>query len=44
MIGSINQYKVKDIKEWFKPDTPQDAINLICKMLEFNPTKRPTAE
>ena len=43
MIGSINQFRVKDIKDWFKSDTPPDAINLICKMLEFNPNKRPTA-
>ena len=43
MIGSISQFKVKDIKDWFKPDTPSDAINLVCKMLEFNPKKRPTA-
>lgn len=44
MISSISQNKVKNIKEWFKPDTPQEAISLICRMLEFNPKKRPTAE
>ena len=43
MIGSINNIKTKPVKEWFKNDTPTDAINLIVKMLEFNPTKRPTA-
>ena len=44
MIGSVSQFKVKNIKDWFKSDTPSDAINLISKMLEFNPTKRPTAQ
>ena len=44
MIGSISQFKVKNIKDWFKSDTPSDAINLITRMLEFNPTKRPTAQ
>ena len=43
MIGSVNQFKVKAIKDWFKPDTPTEAINLVCKMLDFNPKKRPTA-
>lgn len=42
MIGSIN-IKVKPIKEWFKNDTPQEAIDLMVKMLDFNPTKRLTA-
>jgi serine/threonine protein kinase len=44
MMSSITQFKVKNIKDWFKPDTPQEAINLLLKMLEFNPKKRPTAE
>lgn len=43
MISSINQFKVKPMREWFKPETPADAVNLVCKMLEFNPKKRPTA-
>ncbi len=44
MIGSITQNKLKNVKDWFKSDTPQEGISLICKMLEFNPKKRPTAE
>ena len=44
MISSITLNKVKNIKDWFKSDTPQGAISLICKMLEFNPKKRPTAD
>jgi mitogen-activated protein kinase 15 len=44
MMSSITQFKVKSLKDWFKPDIPQDAINLLSKMLEFNPTKRPTAD
>jgi hypothetical protein len=44
MISSINLNKVKNIKDWFKSDTPHEAITLICKMLEFNPKKRPTAD
>ena len=43
MFGSINSIKIKPVKEWFKNDTPSDAINLITKMLEFNPEKRLTA-
>lgn len=43
MISSINSVKIKPVKEWFKNDTPTDAINLITKMLDFNPEKRPTA-
>lgn len=44
MMSSINQFKVKNIKDWFKPDVPNDAIHLISRMLEFNPSKRPTAD
>jgi len=44
MMGSLNQFKVKSLKDWFKADTPSDAIDLISKMLDFNPTKRPTAD
>jgi hypothetical protein len=44
MIGSISQFKVKTIRDWFKPDTPADGINLLTKMLELNPNKRPTVD
>jgi serine/threonine protein kinase len=44
MISSIAQFKVKNIKDWFRPDVPIDAINLLSKMLEFDPNKRPTAD
>lgn len=43
MIGSINAIKIKPPKEWFKNDTPSEAISLITQMLEFNPNKRLTA-
>ena len=43
MIGSIGAIKVKPAKEWFKNDTPSEAIALITRMLEFNPNKRLTA-
>lgn len=43
MINSLNQLKTKSVREWFKPETPKEAIDLICKMLNFNPSKRPTA-
>lgn len=33
MISSISQFKVKNIKDWFKPDTPAEAISLLSRML-----------
>lgn len=33
MIGSLNNIKLKPVKEWFKNDTPSDAVNLIARML-----------
>ena len=33
MFGSISSVKTKPVKEWFKNDTPPEAINLIVKML-----------
>lgn len=44
MMGSLHQFKVKSLKDWFKPDIPSDAIDLVTKMLDFNPSKRPTAD
>lgn len=44
MIGSLHQLKVKSLKEWFKPDVPSDAVDLVTRMLEFNPKKRPNAD
>jgi mitogen-activated protein kinase 15 len=40
MIESINSIKARPLKEWFKNDTPQEAIDLLVKMLQFNPFKR----
>lgn len=37
MIDSISNLKVKNLSEWFKPDTPQEAVDLLVKMLQFNP-------
>jgi mitogen-activated protein kinase 15 len=44
MISSISQFKVKSVKDWFRPEVPVDAINLLSKMLSFDPSKRPTAD
>jgi serine/threonine protein kinase len=43
MIDSIKTLKVKPLKEWFNASIPSDAIDLISKMLDFNPHRRPTA-
>lgn len=43
MIGSINNFRVKGDKEWFRSEISVDAINLLKSMLSFNPKKRPTA-
>ena len=42
MIDSITNVKYKPIREWFKADVPSDAIDLLSRMLQFNPTKRIT--
>jgi serine/threonine protein kinase len=41
-MESINQIKTIPIKEWFKSDTPPEALDLLQKMLQFNPQKRLT--
>lgn len=40
MIKSVNIGRARAIKEWFKSDTPMEAIDLVMKMLEFNPANR----
>lgn len=40
MIDSIAFCKMKPLKEWFKGEIPEDAIDLLVKMLQFNPYKR----
>lgn len=37
MIKSVNIPRLKQVKEWFKADTPMEAIDLVVKMLQFNP-------
>lgn len=37
MIESVTEIKTKSIIDWFKPDTPSEAINLVARMLHFNP-------
>jgi hypothetical protein len=44
MIDSLSIGKAKSSKEWFKNDTPVDALDLLMKMLQFNPKKRVTAQ
>jgi serine/threonine protein kinase len=43
MIDSVKNLKVKSLKEWFNASIPNDAIDLISRMLDFNPHRRPTA-
>jgi hypothetical protein len=44
MIKSANFMPVKNVKDWFKPGTPNDAIDLVVKMLQFNPKTRITID
>ena len=41
MIEQVSHAKQKPLNEWFKAGTPTDAIELVVKMLQFNPKKRP---
>ena len=41
MIEQVSHTKQKPLNEWFKSGTPHDAIELVVKMLQFNPKKRP---
>ena len=43
MIDSIKNIKFKSIKEWFGPSVPEAAIDLVAKLLHFNPSKRLSA-
>lgn len=43
MIEQVSGAKVKPLSEWFKPNTPKEAIDLVLRMLQFNPKRRPTA-
>jgi mitogen-activated protein kinase 15 len=42
MIESIANLKVKPLREWFKGDVPAEALDLLVKMLQFNPERRIT--
>ncbi len=44
MIKSANIAPTKNIKDWFKSGTPDDAIDLVVKMLQFNPKIRITID
>lgn len=44
MIDSIKNIKTKPIKEWFNNTIPEDAVDLVKRLLEFNPHRRLTAE
>jgi serine/threonine protein kinase len=44
MIKSANISPAKNLKDWFKPGTPDDAIDLVVKMLQFNPKTRITID
>lgn len=43
MIEQVSQTKQRPMSEWFKPGTPQEAVDLVWRMLQINPRKRPTA-
>lgn len=43
MIDSIKTIKFKSLKEWFNPSVPEAAVDLVTKLLQFNPSKRITA-
>ena len=43
MIEQVSHTRQKPLNEWFKTGTPHDAIELVVKMLQFNPKKRPKA-
>lgn len=43
MIDSIKTIKFKTLKEWFNPTVSETAIDLVLKLLQFNPSKRITA-
>jgi serine/threonine protein kinase len=43
MIEQVGVVKSRPFVEWFKEGTPKEAIDLVVRMLQFNPAKRPTA-
>ncbi len=43
MLESLPPVKVKKLRHLF-PSAPDDAIDLIKKLLYFDPSKRPTVE
>ena len=40
MLESIKIGPLKPIREWFKQDVPSEALDLLVRMLQFNPHKR----
>ena len=42
MINSIDNLKVRPLREWFKGEIPQEALDLLVRMLQFNPERRIT--
>lgn len=44
MIDSIKNMKTKPIKDWFNNTVPEEAVDLVTRLLDFNPSKRLTAE
>lgn len=42
MIESIKLGKLKSIRDWFRSEIPNDALDLLLRMLQFNPRKRIT--
>ena len=42
MLESIKIGRLKPIREWFKQDVPSEALDLLVRMLHFNPHKRIT--
>lgn len=44
MIDSVSSIKYKSPEDWFPIETDKELVDLIIKLLQFNPTKRLTCD
>ncbi len=42
MVEAVSGIKQRPLTEWFKSTVSAEAINLVSRMLQFNPEKRIT--